>query len=518
MSSDAQKQRKMRWWIPLLLMVAGGGHVVTLFVGEDTNRQFISVGLALVLGFVALPLWYILLTQQPASRVGRLLGGWGLSLVFLVGALLFTTRWEGSLSGGAVPRLGWRWAQKPDEKLHELTGSGGEPVRQAKNLYLDFPQFLGPKRNGVLEISLDPDWETHPPEELWRREIGAGWSGFSVVNFRAVTQEQRGGKELVSCYDLVTGEPLWVVEEEVRFKEVMGGDGPRANPAIVKGRVYALGATGILNCIDLVSGQRIWRRSVLEERGSENLLYGKASSPLVEGELVIVTGGKKPGPTLLAYDRMGGEPVWAAGKDSASYASPVVMELDGCRQVVCVNHNTVTGHEIVSGKILWTWNWPATRPKSAQAQQVGPEEILVTASYGMGAAVLQVTQEADGFKARASWKKKVMKTKFSNVCLKDGYAYGLSEARLACVSLVSGERLWRGDYYGYGQNLLVGDHLLVQAEPGHVSLLEVNRDGFRELGRLEALSDTTWNNPSLAGEYLLLRNDRQAVCYRLRLK
>ena len=508
----------MRWWIPLLLVVVAGGHVVALYLGEETSRQFVTAGWAVLLGLVGLPLWYILFTGQPSGRPARLLGLWVLSLAVLAAGLLLTIRWEGSLSGGAVPRLTWRWVKKPDEKLLALTGSGSEPVRKVESLYLDFPQFLGPKRNGVVEVRLNPDWETHPPEELWRREIGAGWSGFSVVNYRAITQEQRGGKELVSCYDLVTGAPLWVVEEEARFAEFMGGDGPRANPTIVDGRVYALGATGILNCIDLVTGQRVWRREVLREEAVENLIYGKASSPLVEGELVIVTGGKKPGPTLLAYDRKKGERVWSAGEDAASYASPVVLELAGHRQIVCVNHNTVTGHEIESGKILWSWGWPATRPKSAQAQQVGPEEILVTASYGMGAAVLRVTRDGDGFKVEVNWKKKVMKTKFSNVCIKDGCAYGLSEARLACVGLGSGEQVWRGDYYGYGQNLLVGDHLLVQAEPGHVSLLEVSRDGFRELGRLEALEGKTWNTPSVAGEYLLLRNDREAVCYRLSLK
>ena len=518
MRSGAKKRRRMRWWIPLLLVAAASGHVVALYLREDTHRQFATAGWVVLLGFVLLPLWFILGTQQPAARLGKLLAVWGLALAVFVAGLLSATRWEGSLSGGAVPRLAWRWAKKADEKLLVLTGSGGEPVRKAESLYLDFPQFLGPNRNGVVEINLDPDWVAHPPEEMWRREIGAGWSGFSVVNYRAVTQEQRSGKELVSCYDLVTGEPLWVVEEEVRFEEAMGGDGPRANPTIVEERVYALGATGILNCIDLVTGQRIWRREVIGEQGTENLMYGKASSPLVEGNLVIVTGGKKPGPTLLAYDRETGERVWSAGEDSASYASPVVLRLGGHRQLVCVNHNTVTGHEISSGRILWTWDWPATRPKSAQAQQVGPEEILVTASYGMGAAVLRVTPEGDDFKVEASWKKKVMKTKFSNVCIKDGFAYGLSEARLACVGLGSGEKIWRGDYYGYGQNLLVGAHLLVQAEAGHVVLLEISRDGFRELGRLEALRDKTWNTPSLAGEYLLVRNDREAVCYRLRLK
>ena len=111
-----------------------------------------------------------------------------------------------------------------------------------------------------------------------------------------------------------------------------------------------------------------------------------------------------------------------------------------------------------------------------------------------------------------------MKTKFSNVCVLEGFAYGLDEGRLACVDVATGKRKWRGTNYGYGQNLLVGKHLLVQSERGYVALVEANPEEFVELGRVEVMSDKTWNNPTLAGEYLLVRNDREAVCFRVKLK
>ncbi len=506
----------MRWGVPAVLLVLIGGILGYLYLTEDVARHFAAVGLAAI-GLALVALWYILLTQLPWRR--RLVyfvvwlvvvGGSGLVVAGL-------TRWEGSLTGGAIPRLVWKWTGELDERLDPLQGTGGEVSLQ--EVTAEFPQFLGPDRNGVLPgVSLDPDWSAHPPKELWRREIGAGWSSFVVAGGRAVTQEQRGPDELVVCYDLATGEPLWVHRNKARFEETMGGDGPRATPTIHDGKVYAMGATGILDCLELSDGTLVWSRNVLEDHSAENLIYGKACSPLVVNELVVVTGGKEPGPTVLAYDRTRGEPVWAAGEDAASYASPIVTFLGGEEQIVSLNHNTVSGHHIATGRILWTWDWPAKAPKSALAQPVGKDRLFLSASYGMGSALLQVSKVEETFARRKIWKKLRMKTKFSNVSIVDGYAYGLDEGRLACVEVATGKRMWRGTNYGYGQNLLAGNHLIVQSERGPVALVEATPDQFREVARLEALSDKTWNVPTLAGEYLLVRNDREAACYRLKLR
>ncbi len=508
----------MRWWVPFLLVLVMGGFVGYLFAVGDVARFFAALALSAI-GLLLVALWYIFLTQLPWRR--RLVYFGGLVLV-VIGAgvgLAASTRWEGSLNGGAIPRLVWKWRPDLDARLERLEGSGGQATQpEAK---AEFAQFLGPQRNGVLpSVSLDPDWSAHPPQELWRSEIGAGWSGFVVAEGRAITQEQRGKEELAACYDLVTGEPLWVHGNEARFEEAMGGDGPRATPTIHDGKVYVMGATGILDCLELSSGSPLWSRNIFEERKFGNVMYGKACSPLIVGELVVVTGGKEPGPTLLAYDRLTGEPAWTAGDDAASYASPILTTLGGREQIVSLNAKTATGHDPGTGGILWKWVWPGekTMPKSALVQPVGKDRLFVSASYGMGTFLLQVAKKGDAFEVSKIWKKLQMKTKFSNVCIKDGYAYGLDEGRLACVEVATGTRKWRGTNYGYGQNLLAGDHLLVQAERGAVALVEATPDRFREVARLKALRHKTWNNPALAGEYLLVRNDREAVCFRVKLR
>jgi outer membrane protein assembly factor BamB len=321
----------------------------------------------------------------PWKRRLGLFGVWLLVLGGLLGGLAATTRWEGSLNGGAVPRLIWKWQTKRDRHLDRLEGSGEEASLRGEPG--EFTQFLGPNRNGVLAgVALDPDWEAHPPRELWRREIGAGWSGFSVAAGRAVTQEQRGNEELVSCYDLGSGQPLWAHANETRFEEAMGGDGPRANPTIHRELVYAMGATGILDCLQLATGVPVWSRHILADRSAGNVMYGKACSPLIAGDLVIVTGGVAPGPAVLAFDRLTGHPVWSAGEDAASYASPVLATLAGREQIVSVNQNTVTGHDVATGAILWIWDWPAKMPKPAQAQPAGADRLFVSASLSCSLA------------------------------------------------------------------------------------------------------------------------------------
>lgn len=526
-------KRKMRLWIPALIVAVIASLLVWLYVAENVARYVATVALP-VLGLLLLGLWYTFLTGLPWRRR---LAYFSVYLLLLAGAVIALprlTRWEGSTGGGAIPRLVWHWSPKVDAALASLPAQrtpvdgAAKADSQAGATTYHFPQFLGPQRNGVIEGPLlDADWEKNPPRELWRRQIGVGWSGFSVFADRAVTQEQRGEKEMVTCYELATGRFLWAHENEARFSEKMGGDGPRSTPTIRKGKVYAIGATGILDCLALEGGALLWSRNVLEENSASNVMYGKTCSPLLvrredgagAGELVVVTGGGKGGPTVLAFDAATGEPVWEAGKDAASYASPVLATLSDRRQVVSLNANTVTGHALETGNVLWRYDWPANRPKSAQPQIVAENRVLVTASYGMGSALLEVSKGASGdvFEVSEVWRNLQMKTKFSNVCVRDGYVYGLDEGRLACVKLATGERMWKGGKYGYGQNLLVGNCLIVQAERGFVALVELNPEKFVELARMNALGGVTWNNPALAGEYLLLRNDREAVCFRVGL-
>jgi outer membrane protein assembly factor BamB len=388
----------------------------------------------------------------------------------------------------------------------------------------DSAQFLGPDRTGVLPIArFSTNWNTQAPRELWRRPIGLGWSSFAVVGGRAWTQEQVGDDERVTCLDIATGQTLWSHSERTRFSEWQGGDGPRATPTVQDGRVYAMGGTGILLCLDAATGRLVWRRSVLEENGLSNLIWGTSSSPLIIDGLTVITGGRGSGAVLYAYRSSDGTPAWKSGEGDASYASPILATLADRRVILSNNATSLTAHDPTTGRILFDHAWGGSKwPKASQPVVLPGDRVFVSGGYGMGCQIIQVkTGEAGSdratgaLKTETAWKGITMKTQFNSPGLRNGYVYGLDDGLLACVDATTGRRIWKDGRFGSGQTLIVGDTVVVQNENGTVHACAASPDGFRELGQIAALSSKTWNQPAVAGRYLLVRNDREAVCWEL---
>jgi outer membrane protein assembly factor BamB len=479
-------------------------------------RSFVTGGVAILLLLV----WFLLFSRlRWQIRLGGL-------CVFVLGNFAFgmMVRIDGTYNGGAQPRLAWRWTPPRGADLDEITITRPVAATLAVLPSFDSPSYLGADHIGVVRgLNLETDWTAHKPVELWRRKVGLGWSSFAVVGSRAITLEQRGEKELVVCYELVTGNVLWAHANQVRFHESMGGDGPRSTPTIAEGRVYSEGATGILDCLDLATAKLIWSRDTLKENNAPNLTWGKSCSPLLVDDMVVVTGGSSDtGPALLAYKRTDGAPVWRAGTGKASYVTPMLVTLAGRRQILTVNASTVTGHDPGDGRILWKYTWMNDHyPKCAEPLVLDGDRVFLSADYGFGCVMLHLSADASGTLAVTEvWKARTLKSQLSNMIARDGCIYGLDDGDLACIDAATGAGKWhderaRGQRYGHGQVLLAGDVLLIQSERGSVALVEASPSGLHELTAMPALSSKTWNVPAIAGEYLLVRNDLEAVCYRL---
>jgi len=518
--NENAKPRRMRWWMPASLIALAGGLAVYLRSREVPFLEpiLIAIGLltALLLGF-----WYVFFTDlRTRTRwLLILIGAGGLFGVYFGIARL--TRMEGSIGGSGIPRLVWKWTPKREGagsplRLESAVGSVDRPAEQAAPPDGDFPQFLGANRSGVLTgIPLVRDWDRSPPKTLWRQPIGLGWSAFAVSGQHAVTQEQRRDDELIVGYEVRTGHALWAHTNRVRFSETLGGDGPRATPTIHGGRVYAMGASGILDCLDEATGQLVWSHDVLAENHLSNLAWGKSCSPLLAKDLVVVTGGEQPAQSLLAYEAATGRPVWKTGHDGASYCSPVLASLSGQEQIIMVNAHSVTGHAPQNGAILWEYAWPGDFAKATQPLAVDTNRVFIAAGYGVGCAMLKVQPSGSGWSVEALWKNRNLKPKFTNLVRQGHYVYGLDEGVLSCMDLDQGNRLWRDGRYGHGQILLVDGLLLVQAESGDVALVEVSPERSRETARFPALHGKTWNNPVLVRDFLLVRNDQEAACYQV---
>ena len=522
-------------WIGFV--IAAAGILIAALQGTDVigDRGMANpLTILIVVLLLAVVLVGFTFFSRAARRWRLVVGGTTLAAV----ATFFAIFRVDSINGELFPRFAFRGSQKPDQLLPPAEVGQGNAARPLVDLRTtteyDFPQFLGKDRNLLVDnVVLARNWAGRAFKPVWRHAIGAGWSSFAVVNGHAVTMEQRGEQELVTCYSVRSGELEWVNAIQVRYELISGGVGPRSTPTIDDGLVYSVSATGRLQCLDGATGARRWERNLLENYHitvadeKSDLPWGRSASPLVVGDLVILpVGGPSGGPfvSLLAMDKKTGKTVWEGGDRQISYSSPAVAILGGVRQVMIVDEAHVTGHDLKSGKVLWEHAWPGHSNSSAsvsQAVSVAPDRVFLSKAYGNGAALLKLVPGGEGgFDAEVVWANpKVMKTKFSNVAVKDGFVYGLSDGVLECVDLADGRRKWREGRYPQGQILRVGDLILVLTESGEVVLVEASPEQANHvLGRFQAIEGQTWNNFALYGPYLLVRNALEAACYDLPLE
>ena len=489
-------------------------------------RNIITLILAFS-GLVSVLGWFLF----QSGHTGRVKRGVAVGLLAAVGLACAVLRIE-RVSGDLVPEFMFRWSPSRDRTLPKAEATAATAAAPWEATPRDFPRFLGPSGAASLDGPvLDPDWEARPPEELWRQPIGAGWSGFVTCGDHAVTLEQRGEEEVVSCRSMATGDVEWTVAVPGRHQTVLGGIGPRSTPTIADGVVYATGATGWLHAIDGATGRVLWKQNVVHDLGIDAdahavaVAWGRSGSPCVTDAVVIVPGGgpRKDGSavSLVAYDRTTGERRWTGGAQQISYVSPQLAEVAGREVVLTVNESSVAGHDPADGSELWRFDWPGHSNSDATCSQPhvldGGRRVLLSKGYGIGAAMFEAGADEPPVFAAAWRQSAFLKTKFTNVAIRDGHAYGLSDGILECVALADGTRRWKGGRYGQGQVLRVGEWLLVQAENGEVVLVACTPERHSVRARLAALDGQTWNNPCLSGDRLLVRNAEEAACYRLPL-
>ncbi len=571
MSSDSESRDQepsktvgIRWWPGVLVVLLTLAALIRAHSGETTDHQqlFLKTMFFSTLGALGLLLWLVLLSRLPGRTRLKILA----ATILVVGGFVGLFRIKG-VSGNLVPILEFRWAG--ESTYQEVRGRAPAEVSPD-----DFPQFMGPSRDGVVHSArLARDWQAQPPKELWRIDIGEAWSSFAVVGDAAVTLEQQGEMEVVSRYDLGTGEVVWTHGIPAKFETVIGGNGPRSTPTIHRGTVFTFGALGDLRALDLSSGELRWHRRLQDDLGAEAPDWGFTSSPLIverlqeDSDLVVVSIGKPDGKSLVAFDTDSGESVWQGGDDRVGYSSPSLYTFDGEQQIVIFNGTTVAGHSPTDGRVLWDLEWQGDHPHVAQPVALPGDRLLVSSGYGHGARLLHISRrgsvsdgEADAVPSAVDpatedqspakaedanledgapsgsdeqepepseessewtveevWESRGLKAKFANFLRFEDRIYGLDDGILVCLDPETGDRCWKRGRFGHGQILLAGDLLLVQSEKGELTLIEPNPDELRELTGLQVLNGKSWNTMALSGNRLLLRNADQAVCLELPL-
>ena len=539
----------LRLRVPAIVTLLAALILIVVWSSGDSIRQVRVIESSLIVGGASAILLFWFVFASDAPKRARMSVGAAVGLLMVTGAGLFRIR---GVSGDLVPILEFRFAapralpeadtqtplvnaanpssalpspdsaapgllatSKTPAALPSMTDPGSTPAPNGGVDHLDWPQYLGPSRSGAVpDAGLAADWSAQPPRLLWRQPIGAGWAGFAVSGDIAITQEQRGGEERVIAYDLKTGRPRWSHADQASHDSPLGGIGPRAVPAIDRGQVFALGATGILNALSASDGRLLWSRNILRDSGAAEPEWGVAVSPLVRGSRVIVSAGGTSGKSLIAYDRETGDPAWMNGRGGLAYSSPVVLNLGGRDQIVILNRGSVAGHDPENGAALWEQDFPNGQPNVAPPLALSANRVLFSVGYGIGSKVFEISR-GEPLAARLVWSTPRLKSKFANMVAYQGSVYGLDDGVMVCLDPESGERRWKSGRYGHGQLILAGKRLLVQTEEGEVVMIDPSPERLIEVTRFQALSGKTWNPPALATPILLVRNDLEAAAYEL---
>jgi outer membrane protein assembly factor BamB len=531
--------------------------VVALFATSRLIHESIANGMmGFMLVVYAIPILSLALVAWAAASRGLASGPRRASMAaaILLACTTLTLIRTNGLTGDADSDFEWRWTPTPEERL--LAGSGTsltpapaptlEPQQQpdqksdervgaardelpvstpapavAETIATPeplWPGFRGPGRDSIVRgVRVETDWTRSPPVEVWRRPIGPGWSSFAVSGDRFFTQEQRGDDEVVSAYSLKTGDPVWSHRDAARFWESNAGAGPRATPTLGHGRVYTLGATGILNALNVRDGAVIWSRNAVSDTRATVPDWGIASSPLVVGDIVIAaTAG-----SLAAYDAATGKPRWFGPTGGRGYGSPHLATIDGVPQIVLLNGTGVIGVAPADGTVLWKHEWSSDG--ILQPVVIDGGDLLIGSGSGVtdktGTLRVSVARESGGWTVKERWTSTGFKPYFNDFVVHAGHAFGFDGSILACMDLNDGTRKWKGGRYGHGQLLLLADQdvLLVLSEDGELALVMAGSDKFIELARFRALEGKTWNHPVLVGDRLLVRNGEEMAAFRVPL-
>jgi outer membrane protein assembly factor BamB len=563
----ARPEPRLRLW-PALLIVAVHLSVslYTLYFGATNTQSMVGFIGAPIVALLLLTVWWLAASRAPwrSRLVGLLMTAVALLCTFaiqgangqfhllftipvmttvLVAALAVTSRmswrlrrWvlagvlvactlgvnalraEG-LSSSLTPVLAWCWSPTAAELLHAAPAAeaGGTAVLPAQTGPGDWPAFRGPDRdNRVAGVKFSSDWST-PPRELWRKRIGLGWSSYAAVGDYIFTLEQRDQEELVTCSRADTGADVWVNRTKTHYDNDMGGSGPRATPTFDQGRLYTLGATGTLQCLDAATGKAVWTRDIKADAETGVPGWGFSSSPLVVGGRLLVFTNAGDGKSVIAYELQSGNPVWRAGHGGGGYSSPQLSVLCDTPQVLMAGEFGLWSLVPETGQLLWERAVAKEmNPRCAQPLLAEGNTVMLGSPAGAGARMFQIQKKDTAWSVEEKWASRKYRPYFNDSVFFKGHAYGFDGDRLACLDTATGEMCWQGKRHG-GQVLLLPDMemLLVVSEKGEAILIPATPTEYKEVARFKALNGKTWNHPTIAHGKLFVRNAEEAACFEL---
>lgn len=393
----------------------------------------------------------------------------------------------------------------------------------------DWPQWLGPKRDGGTAEKVAA-WNTNePPKVLWREAVGQAFSSPLVASGRVFVHScvKEREEEEVLALDAVTGKQLWKdIYPRPRFKSVLG-NGPRATPTVAGKRLYTIGINGLLSCYEVEKGKRLWQVDLYKHFKADLPSFSVCCSPLVVGNRVIVSVGGK-GHCVVALHADTGEVQWQALDDAASTSSPVLFaggeRLRGAApDVVFITPLRVVGLDPLDGTLRWEHPM-IFQPRGTSPTPVAVGDKMVASTQAHGAVAVRITKKEDKLSAEPAWQNKEMKSYFSSgvaagdlLFLVTNVVQPLPATAISCLEAKTGKELWKKEKVGYFHAGLIrtGDgKLLVLNDAGILTLLEVGDKGAKEVARAKVCGGTLIS-PAFSGGRLYARDDKEVICLQL---
>ncbi|MDV6028547.1 MAG: PQQ-binding-like beta-propeller repeat protein [Phycisphaera sp. RhM] len=378
-----------------------------------------------------------------------------------------------------------------------------------------WPGWLGINRDGwVADFKPPSRW----PSDLKRRwcvTVGTGYGTPLVVDDAIYQHARQGEEEVVWCLDRKTGETRWRQSHPVPFKMGGGGEshgkGPKSNAYYADGRLFTLSISGILSAWDAKTGSLLWRRDKASEFDTTHPYWGASTSPIVDQNRVIVHFGNDERGVLVAHDVETGQQLWAQGDDGAAYASPLVVEIDGVRQVVEWNHRALVGVKIDTGEKLWEQPFPHEGTNQNMPTPTFDKGRILVGGENRGLYSYRPTRDGDTWNVAERWFQDKVALDMTSAVVNDGLLFGFSHygsGRLFCLDTETGDVLWQGPGRA-GQNatfLAFPGHVVALMNHGELKIIKASRTAMDEIQSYKVAERQTWAAPVLLDDGVLIKD------------
>ncbi len=379
----------------------------------------------------------------------------------------------------------------------------------------DWPQWRGPNRDGISrETGILKTWPKAGPKVLWRVPLGEGYSSISIANGLAYTMYDEGNDEYLVCFDALTGKRQWRVRTDNKFRDSWG-NGPRVTPLVEKNLVYTISAHAKLYACEAKTGAVKWQHDLAKELNDAIPDLGYSNSPIIDGELLLVTGLGGANRALLAFNKNTGQRIWSSHQDHPGYSSPIIISAHGVRQAVFFTGTKIVAISPADGKMLWTYPWRTDSFENvATPVFISSDKLFFSSAHPKeaGSAVLQVKAVNGKVNAETVWQNNLMQHHFASSVFYDGFLYGTDRAILKCIEASTGKEMWKQRGFGEGSLIFADGHLIVLGTGGNLALVEATPAAYKEKAGAQLLSGKCFTAPSLANGKLYLRNETEMVC------